>query len=134
MPNLNELFGQLENKIITFLNKLLGSIVTSTLRTWTSVPIKLGRTAMPNPTTTRSQNYQTSVCQCSHLLQALKGRVQFDNFRHKECVIEVRTEHRKNNIVNANELLGNLSSDLSTNEKRRVKYLQEKGTGTWLVA
>ena len=33
MPNLNELFGQLENEIITFLNKLLGSVATSTLRT-----------------------------------------------------------------------------------------------------
>ena len=56
MPNLNELFGQLETKIVTFLNKLLGSIATSTLRSWTSVPIKLGGTAMPNPTTTSSQS------------------------------------------------------------------------------
>ena len=36
--------------------------------------------------------------------------------------------------MNAKKLLGDLSSDLSANEKRRIKCLQEKGTGTWLAA
>ena len=47
-------------------------------------------------------------------------------------MIEVRTEHRKTKIANAKKLLCDLSYDLSANKKRKFKYLQEKGIGTWM--
>ena len=103
-------------------------MINSTLRTRASVPIKVGGLEIPNSTTTCSQNYQTPMFQHRHLLQALKGRVQFDNFRHKECMIKLRTGDKKIKIANAKKLLFDLSCYLPATEKRNVKYLQEKGT------
>ena len=49
-----------------------------------SVSIKLGGTTIPKPEEKADLNYLVSTCECSHLIDALKGKESFDPvFSHR---------------------------------------------------
>ena len=59
-------------------------------RNWVSVSIKQDGTAILKPEETAELNYQSSICECSHLIDSLKGREVFDAVCHTGTMKEVR--------------------------------------------
>ena len=74
-------------------------------------------------------NYLTSTCECSHLLDSLKGKDKFDLGFHSETLKEVRAEIRKKKTTNSEILLKKIKSSIEKKGTRRLEYLKEKGTG-----
>ena len=79
-------------------------------------------------------NYLASTCECSHLLDSLKGKDKFDLVFHSETLKEVRAEIRKKRTANSEILLKKIKSSIEKKGARRLKYLKEKRTGMWLAA
>ena len=55
-----------------------------------SVSIKQGGTSIPKPEEMVELNYQSPNCECSHLIDSLKGREMFDAVCHTDTMIKVR--------------------------------------------
>ena len=79
-------------------------------------------------------NHLASTCECSHLLDSLKGKEIFNPVFHSETLKEVRVEIRKKKTEISEVLLEKSKSCIEKEGARRLDYLKEKGTGTWLVA
>ena len=54
--------------------------------------IKKGGTTIPKPEEMADLSYLASTCECSHLLNALKGKEMFDPVNHTATMKEVREE------------------------------------------
>ena len=52
--------------------------------------IKKGGTVIPKPEEMAELNYQSSTCECSHLIDSLKGRETFEAMCHTCTMKEVR--------------------------------------------
>ena len=55
-----------------------------------SVSIKQGGPTIPKPEEMAELNYKASICECSHLIDSLKGREMFDAVCHTGTMKEVR--------------------------------------------
>ena len=102
--------------------------------TCTSVPIKLSDASIQVPATAADCNCQTSTCQCSQLLQAMKDVVYLEHALHNEFTAEAHTEHRNRKQEAGRNILAHLKRDMDTKEKRCLECLQKQGMGTWLAA
>ena len=135
VPNIGTLFSNLETSITkSFFCQLFGEEIPSQYRSWVSVPIKQGGTAIPKPMEMADLNYLASSCECSHLLDSLKGKETFDPVYHSKTLKEVRVEIRKKKTERSEILLGTIKRSIEKKGARRLDYLKEKGTGTWLAA
>ena len=99
-------------------------------RSWVSVSIKKGRTAIPKPKETADLNYLASTCECSHLLDSLKGKEEFDPVHHTANIKEVREEMKNKKLAASDDVLRKVESGMDENGVRRLNYLKEKVTGT----
>ena len=79
-------------------------------------------------------NYLASTCECSHLLDSLKGKEDFDPVYHTATMKEVREEIRKKKLAVSDDVLRKVENGMNKNGVRNLDYLKEKGTGTWLAA
>ena len=79
-------------------------------------------------------NYLGTTYEYGHLIDSLKGKDKFDPVFHSETVKEVRAEIRKKKTTNSEILLEKIKSSIEKKGARRLKYLKEKGSGTWLAA
>ena len=75
-------------------------------------------------------NYLASSCECSHLLDSLKGKETFDPVYHSKTLKEVRVEIRKKKTERSEILLEKIKSSIEKKGVRRLDYLKEKGIGT----
>ena len=62
--------------------------MTKTYRKLAELPVRHGGLSLSNPTT-NSKEYKSSTLYCSHLLSALRGRVQYSPVDNLECQSEV---------------------------------------------
>ena len=99
-----------------------------------SVSIKLGGTAIPKPEEMADLNYLASTCECSHLIDVLKGKESFDPVFHTATMKAVREEMKKKKSDASDEVLKKIEKEIDKKGARRLNYLKEKGTGTWLAA
>ena len=79
-------------------------------------------------------NYLASTCECSHLLDALKGKENFDPVYHNATMKEVREEMKKKKLAASDDVLWKVESGIDKNGARKLNYLKVKWTGTWLAA
>ena len=77
-------------------------------------------------------NYLASTCECSHLLDALKGKEDFDPVYHTATMKEVRKEMKKKKLASSDDVLRKVESGIDKNGARRLNCLKEKRT--WLAA
>ena len=103
-------------------------------RNWVSVSIKQGGTTIPKPEEMAELNYQSSTCEYSHLIDSLKVRDMFDAVCHTVTMKEVREMMKAEKVRNFEKTLKGVRSKIDQLGARRLDYLNEKGTGTWLVA
>ena len=54
-----------------FFAKLVGSAITSDLRDYSTIPIKMGGCSIPDPRLQAADKYTTSQCDTAYLIQAL---------------------------------------------------------------
>ena len=99
-----------------------------------SVPIKQGGTVIPKPEEMTDLNYQASTCECSLLLDSLKNRGMLDSASHTNTTTGVRARIKEEKVVKADKILDGLKSKMDKFGARKLDYLREKGTGTWLAA
>ena len=134
VPNIGSLFKKLEISIDkSFFCQLFGEEIHTQYRSWVSVAIKQGETAIPKPVDMADLNYLASTCECNHLLNSLKGKDKIDPVFHSETLKEVRVEIRKKKTANSEILLQKIKSSIEKKGARRLKYLKEKGQGRgWL--
>ena len=59
-------------------------------------------------------NYLASTCECSHLLDSLKGKEDFE-------------------LAASDDVLRKVKSGMDKNGVRRLDYVKEKGPGTWFA-
>ena len=64
----------------------------------------------------------------------MKGKESFDPVHHSAVVREVREEGKSQRQLKANETLRKVKGGIDKKGARRLNYLQERGTGTWLAA
>ena len=114
----------------SFLCQLFGEEIPTQYKSWVSVAIKQGGTAIPKPVEIADLNYLASTCECSHLLESFKGKDKFDPIFHSETLKEVRAEIWKKKTDNSEILLQKIKSSIEKKGARRLEYLKEKGTGT----
>ena len=69
----------------------------------------------------------------SHLLDAQKGKKVFDPVYHTATMKEVREEMKKKKLAASDDVLRKVESGIDKNGARRLNYLKEKGTGTYLT-
>ena len=93
-----------------------------------------GGTVIPKPEEMVDLNYLASICECSHLLDALKGKEDFDPVYHTATMKEVREEMKKKKLAASDDVLRKVENGIDKNGVRRLNYLKEKGTGTRLAA
>ena len=99
-----------------------------------SVSIKLSGTAIPKPEEMADLNYLASTCECSHLIDALKGKKDFDPVYHTATMKAVREEMKKKKSDASDEVLKKIEKEIHKKGARRLNYLKEKGTGILFAA
>ena len=57
--------------------------------------------AMPKATELADLSHNTSVCQCPHLVDCMRGRSEFDHAHHSQVMSTVRQESAKMKGVKA---------------------------------
>ena len=57
-------------------------------------------------------SYLASTCECSHLLDALKGKEIFDPVYHTATMKEVREEMKKKKLVTSDDILRKVESGI----------------------
>ena len=83
-----------------------------------SVSISHGETAIPKPEEIADLNYLASS----------------DPVYHTATMKEVREEMKKKKLAASDDVPRKVESGIDKNGARRLNYLKEKGTGTWLAA
>ena len=68
--------------------------------------IKKGGNAIAKPEERANLNYLASACECSHLLDALKGKEIFDPVYHTATMKEVREEMKKKKLATSDDIEG----------------------------
>jgi len=135
VPNIGTLFNTLEVSIDeSFVQQLFGEEIPTQYRSWVSVAIKQGGTTIPKPVEMVDPNYLASTCECSHLLDSLKGKEKFDPVFHSETLKEVMAEIRTKKADNLEIFLEKIESSIEKKGARILDYLKEKWTGTWFAA
>ena len=131
LPSISSYFDKLESSLHTFLHSLFGSTIASATRDWTSTPINDGGMAIPKPKEMANLNCIASLCQCTHLMQALKSNTTFDLTFHQKTISAVRTEHNQRKTTLTSSILRNIKHDNSSlpHFTRHVDYLKENGVG-----
>ena len=134
IPNIANLFSSLKASIHTsFFHTLFGEEIPTHYRSWVSVSIKKGGTVIPKPEEMVDLNYLASTCDCSHLLDALKEKEIFDHVYNTATMKEVREKRKKKNLATSDDIIQKVESGMQKKEIRRLNYLKENETGTWLV-
>ena len=79
-----------------FLPSLFGvdEDITCKYRKLAELPVRHGGLSLSNPTTNSKECYKSSTLYCSHLLSALRGRVQYSPVDNLECQSEVMPVYR----------------------------------------
>ena len=127
MPGISGFFEGVEAAVSgVFFTSLFGDQITSTTRSWSSAPIKMGRMAIPKPDEDADLNHQTSVCQTAHLKECLKGRAKLDHVYHNQLMTSVRAESKDRKRSASEENLHRVKVSLPKLEARKLDYLQEQ--------
>ena len=135
VPNIGTLLSKLEASITkSFFCKLFDEAIPSQYRSCVSVHIKQGGTTIRKPMEMVHLNYLVSSCECSHLLNSLKEKETFDPVYQSKTLKEVRVEIRKKKTERSKIFLEKIKSSIEKKGARRLDYIKEKETGTWLAA
>ena len=92
--------------------------------------IKKGGTVIPKPEEMAELNYQSSTCECSHLIDSLKGRNIFDAVCHTGTMTEVRERMKIEKAGNFEKILKGIRCKIDKLGAQYLYYLKEKDTGT----
>ena len=103
-----------------FFSKLFGDKILPQIRSWVSVPIRQGGTAIPKPEEMVDLNYQASKCGCSHLIDSLKGREMFDVACHTNTMASVRARINEEKVVKADKILDGLKYKMNKFGDRKL--------------
>ena len=96
VPDIEDLFTPLEATLHhDFFAKLVGSAITSKLREYSTVPIKMRGCSIPDPRLQAGENYTVSQCETAHLIKALRGKCVFWHVSHKRVMETCREEMRE---------------------------------------
>ena len=79
-------------------------------------------------------NYKASTCGCSHLIDSLKEREVFDGACQTRAIKGGREMVKVEKVAKFEKTLESIRSKMDKLGARRLDYLKEKGTETWLVA
>ena len=90
IPEIYDLLFKLEPAIKDFFYKKIGKNMLPEYKNQVSVSFKQDRITMPKLEEMAELNYQSSTCECSHLIDSLKGRKIFDAVCHAGTMTEVR--------------------------------------------
>ena len=99
-----------------------------------NVSIRQGGTTIPKLEEMVDLNYLESTCECSNLLNTLKGKEVFDPVYHTATMKEVREEMNKKKLATVDDTRWKIESGIDKKEAWRLNYLKEKGTGIWFAA
>ena len=77
-----------------------------------SVAIKQGESTIPKLEAMVDLIYLVSTCECSHLLDSLKGKETFDPIFYSEILKEISVEIRKKKADSSEILLGEIKSSI----------------------
>ena len=106
-----------------FFSKLFGETIFPQTRTRVSVPIRQGRTAIPKPEEMVDLKYQASTCECSHLIDSLKGREMFDAACHTNTMASVRARIKEEKLAKADKILDRIKNKKDKKGARKLDYL-----------
>ena len=81
-----------------FFNNFFGEKIPTHYKSWVSVSIRQGGTTIPKPEEMVDLNYLASTYECSHLLDSLKGKEDFDPVRQTATMKEVRGGYEEEEI------------------------------------
>ena len=68
------------------------------------------------------------------LYNSLKGREMFDDACHTNTMASVRARIKEEKVAKVDIILDGLKNQMDKKGARKLDYLREKGTGTWLAA
>jgi len=91
-----------------------------------SVSIKLGGTTIPKPEEKADLNYLVSTCECSHLIDALKGKELFDPVFYTATMKAVQDEMKKKKLDASDEVLKKIEREIDKKGARRLNHLKER--------
>ena len=89
-----------------FFAKLVGSTITSNLRKYSTVLIKMECCSIPNPRLQAAENYIKSQCETAYLIQALRKQCVFRHVSHKRVMETCREEMKESKADKATCLAG----------------------------
>jgi hypothetical protein len=114
-----------------FLPALFGEgKVDDAIRQLYSLPVKKAGIAIPNPMTTSTSNWTSSTVICSHVVAAIRGRVEFGSADHQQIRSSGIAEMKKRQL----EVSGNTLATIlrAQPEGRRHTIQRGEQTGAWL--
>ena len=121
VPNISILFKKLELSIDLKKNQqLFGEEFPAHYRYRVSVTVKQDGTIIPKLKEMVDRNYQASMCECSYLLDSVKGNQKIGSVFHSETLKEVRVEIRRKKVKISEILQG--------------KIKKRKGLGDWTIS
>jgi hypothetical protein len=95
------------------------------------LPIKHAGIAIPDPITTATEYYEASTLVCSHLIEAIRGRVPFQHADHLSVRRATIQQLRSREKTKHDQELATLLADIRCHTHRHIETGKE--TGAWLL-
>jgi len=124
--------GVEEAMVSEFLPSLFGveEDITCKYRKLAELSVRQGDLNLTNPTSNATECYKSSTLYCSHLLSALRGRVQYSPIDNLECQCEVMPEYWSHMEVAYKAKFKSEVDRFPQDTQRTLK--RAKKTGRWL--
>ena len=102
-PGIGDAFGSVEEEINTaFIPELFHDVGDGAPGTEiTRLPMKQAGLALPDPTRTAPDNWQTSCVITGHLVSELRGQVTIRTTNHADCLRDGRAAVRRKSVAKA---------------------------------
>jgi hypothetical protein len=132
VPDCGSAFQPIEDAIRdVFLPALLQGNSTETQRELTSLAVRHAGLGIPDPTSTATANYDTSVACAKLLTRSLRAGKDLDAHMHSRHAAVQRRKAQKTKVAAEELALSFLAADTAPQARR--KLLRAKETGTWLT-
>jgi hypothetical protein len=100
-------------------------------RSLAGLPVKHDGIAIPDLTTTATEYYEVSTLVCSHLIEAIRGRVPFQHADHLSVQRATIQQLRSRKKTKHDQELATLLTDIRCHTRRQIETGKE--TGAWLT-
>ena len=106
------------------------SSIDDTIRDIIALPVKFAGIGLPNPVTTSTMNFESSILQCSHFIQAVKGLSEFCVADHQSVCCTAWNKYVTCREDKIETTLTSLLSDLPLTGGKAYNPMQNQ-KGTW---